>query len=74
MSISDNPGARTLARGLKYPYDGREPADAAHKAALGVIAELKGRSGLDALLDDLDEELRCEIVDNLADIIRLAHN
>lgn len=74
MSHSDNSAARTLARGLRHPYDDREPVDAAHRAALGVIAELKGRGGLDSVLDDLDAELRREIVDNLAEIIRLAHN
>lgn len=48
------------------------PVDWAHAAARGVVQELKGRSGLDDILGQLDEETRVEIVSKLAEIIRLA--
>lgn len=48
------------------------PVDWAHAAARGVVQELKGRSELDDILEQLDEETRVEIVSKLAEIIRLA--
>ena len=63
-----------LSHGEKYPYHGKPPKDWAERAALGVLAEVGGRSGIDHALDAVegDEELSEEIVLALADIIRTA--
>jgi hypothetical protein len=67
-----------LLRGDEFPYDsdGEEslPAkDWAHRAARGVLANLSDRSGVGDILDDLDLDLKVEIADALAEIIRDAH-
>lgn len=67
-----------LLRGDKSPYDcdGEEslpPKDWAHRAARGVIANLEDRSGIGNILDDLDLDIKVEVVDALAEIIRDAH-
>ncbi|WP_274644960.1 hypothetical protein [Pseudomonas serbica] len=68
---------RQLEHGATFPYDGDNdnptPAtDWAHAAARGVLANLLDRGGVGNALEDLDEELRDEIVSELALIIRLA--
>lgn len=63
---------RALKYGLSYPYDEREPVDAAHRAALGVLTELSGRSGIGAELENVDDDIKVEIVDELSEIIREA--
>lgn len=74
----------TLERGQKYPYDAPDdwwqgddtpalpPADWAHAAARGVIADLCDRGGIKHGFNNIDEEIRAEIVSSLASIIRLA--
>jgi hypothetical protein len=76
---------KTLARGLKFPYDesdewwdddGKNPSapiDWAHAAARGVIADLQDRRGIKQGFQEVDEEVRQEIVKSLSDIIRLAY-
>lgn len=61
-----------LEHGAKYPYDNRQPIDAAHCAALGVIANLRDRRGVRQELEQIEDDIRIEIVDELAIIIRLA--
>lgn len=68
-----------LDSGRKYPFDQPDddesaiPAtDWAHAAARGILSNLKGRGGIGNELEQLDEELRKEIVDEAAEIIRLA--
>lgn len=61
-----------LEYGESDPYDGRLAVDAAHRAALGVMVELRGRRGIGQELDAVDEELRVELVDAVAEIIREA--
>jgi hypothetical protein len=68
---------RKLEHGAAFPYDGDSdnptPAtDWAHAAARGVLANLLDRGGVGNALEDLDEELRDEIVSELSLIIRLA--
>ena len=46
------------------------PIDKAHATARGVIAELQDRRGIKNGFDNLDEDIRKEIVEKLADIIR----
>ncbi|MBC9968848.1 hypothetical protein [Ralstonia insidiosa] len=77
---------RKLERGAKFPYDapdswwrddGESPpaaTDWAHAAARGILADLKGRSGVDDALQNVDEETRMEIVQSIADIIRTAQS
>lgn len=70
--------------GERFPYDGgaefwedRDPTprpaiDWAHRAARGVLADLLDRGGIKHELEAVDYETRAEIVDSVADIIRLA--
>jgi len=72
-----------LEMGDKYPYDGTDdfwngkedatpPADWAHRAARGVIADLTDRRKIKNGFDGIDEDVRIEIVATLATIIRAA--
>lgn len=63
---------KTLERALRHPFDDREPTDSAHRAALGVLGELTSRSGIGDALEQLDDDLRVEIVDAVAEVIREA--
>jgi hypothetical protein len=75
----------TLERGAKYPYDaGTEfwadsektpppPTDWAHAAARGVLADLCDRRGIKWELDKVDHDVRQELMQSLAEIIRQAH-
>jgi hypothetical protein len=61
-----------LEQGVNYPYDYREPIDAAHRAALGVLADLTDRRGVGHELTNVDLDIKVEIVETLAAIIREA--
>lgn len=74
-----------LAHGAKYPYDAPDswwqqdgepvppPAtDWAHKAARGVLADLGDRHTIKRGFENIPEDIRAEIVDTLAAIIRHA--
>lgn len=71
--------AHTLSRGQEYPYDcdcnGKaEPApDWAHEAARGVLYDLNDRGGIKHGFRDIDADIRREIIETIASIIRLAH-
>lgn len=69
--------------GNSYPFDASDnwregsvhakppaPASEYHRAARAVIADLQDRSGIKQELDNIDEETRIEIVDNIAAIIK----
>ncbi|HGY9634365.1 hypothetical protein ACLPJG_26655 [Pseudomonas aeruginosa] len=71
-----------LEMGEKFPYDDfpdddsamPSPAvDWAHAAARGVLADLEGRRGVGQELEQVDDETRVELVQSVAEIIRLAH-
>lgn len=73
-----------LEIGNKYPYDATDewwcsddkakpPQDWAHFAARGIISNLKDRRKIGRGFDDIDEDVRQEIVETIADIIRLAY-
>ena len=77
--------AHALSCGAEYPYDAPDewkgfedepyayPAtDQAHAAARGIIADLSDRRGIKRGFEEIDEEIRQEIVETLAQIIRLA--
>lgn len=61
---------RSLQFAVHHPYDQRLPTDIAHWAAQGVLANLGGRGGLDHILDELDDDVRQEIVSEIAAIVR----
>lgn len=76
---------KRLEHGARFPYDApdswneaypSEPApvasDWAQSAARGVLADLLDRRGIKQLLEDLDEDVRVEMVTSLAEIIRTA--
>lgn len=65
----------TLKSGEEFPYDGDEAGpskDWAQYAARGVLADLTDRRGIRHAFDEIDEDIRVEIVESLADIIRTA--
>jgi hypothetical protein len=74
-----------LEKGAKYPYDAGEDfwedkipiaplaIDWAHAAARGVLADLLDRSGVKEELDGIDHNVRAELTQSLADVIRLAY-
>lgn len=67
--------------GRKYPYDepdnhhGKPPRakDWAHAAARGIIADLRDRTKIKFGFDEIAEDIRVEIVESLAAIIREAN-
>jgi hypothetical protein len=73
-----------LDQGEKFPYDAggefwEEDAevppsavDYAHYAARGIIAELDDRRGIKWELRKIDHETRADIVQSIAEIIRVA--
>lgn len=73
-----------LERGASFPYDASDewwngdqetppPAmDWAHAAARGVLADLNDRRGIKDGFNEVDESVRAEIVQSLAEIIKLA--
>lgn len=73
-----------IDHGARFPYDAPDdytgapddtpppPTDWAHAAARGCIADLRDRRGIKWGFDDIDEEIRSEIVSTLAAIIRYA--
>lgn len=81
MDINENAKWR-LEHGNKFPYDGGEdfwndkgsvrPAkDAAHKTARGILADLCDRRGVKHELGEVDHDVREELVDTIAEIIRV---
>lgn len=70
-----------LGHGARFPYDAPDgcethslppPADWAHAAARGVLADLRDRRDIKRGFERVDEDVRKEIVESLAAIIRLA--
>lgn len=73
---------KRIVNGNAFPFDapdewwagdGRNPpppVDKAHATARGIIAELQDRRGIKLGFIDLDDEIRIEIVEKLAEIIR----
>ena len=76
----------SLKQGANYPYDAsdswwrssthRKPpkaTDWAHAAARGVLADLTDRRGIKQEFGNVGEEVRKEMIESLAEIIREAH-
>lgn len=70
--MSVDVAAVTLKHAKQWPYNGRQPVDAAEWAALGVLADLCDRRGIKQELYDTDDDIKEEIVTSLAAIIRMA--
>jgi len=78
--------AIALENGGEFPYDAPDvwwksydeteeppaPKDMAHAAARGIIADLKDRRGIKTEFNGVDEDIRKEIVERMAEIIRQA--
>lgn len=79
-----NAAEHTLRQSREYPYDapdawwegnGNNPPaakDWAHAAARGVLSDLQDRGGIKHGFANIDQDIRLDIVNALADIIRLA--
>jgi hypothetical protein len=73
-----------LEHGDEFPYDAPDlwwgsdkaapppPKDWAHRAARGILADLGDRHTIKQGFREIDEEVRAELVESLADIIRAA--
>lgn len=81
--IDKSAAQRSLELGNRYPYDAsdrwwrrsnspRPPRakDWAHKAARGILADLRDRRGIKHALENIDEDIRKEIVEAIAAVIR----
>lgn len=70
----------SLNTGQQYPYDAddegnaRDTQDWAVRAARGIVADLTDRRGIKWGFNGVDHDARMEIVDTLAEIIRVAHS
>lgn len=75
----------SLKIGDEYPYDAPDqwsidypasppppPIDYAHRAARGIVADLTDRRAIKLGFNEIDEDVRAEIVASLAEIIREA--
>ena len=82
---SFNEAKHSIELGSTYPYDAPDswwqsdetrippPAtDYAHKAARGILANLTDRRGIKQEFNNIDEDVRAEIVESIAEIIRVA--
>jgi hypothetical protein len=65
---------RDLEMGAKYPYHGKPPVDWAEAAALGILRDLNDRRGIKHELAEVDDDVRGEIVETMAAIIRAARD
>lgn len=77
--------ASKLVAGDKYPYDAPDdwwrdgdslpppPTDWAHRSARGVISDLTDRRDIKRGFENVDEDIRVEIIETIASIIRQAH-
>lgn len=85
MNHSSKPAQNSLDHGALFPYDAgadfwedRTPTPAptldwAHAAARGILADLGDRRGVKQELDAVDHDVRAELVQSMAAIIRLAN-
>lgn len=77
---------KSLRHGNRFPYDASdewwesdaynpppEPTDWAHRAARGVLADLTDRRAIKNGFVEIDEDVRKEMVENMAEIIRQAN-
>lgn len=60
----------SIKRAAKSPFDGLAPVDTAHFAAQAVLADLSDRRGIKQELVGLDDDVKIELTETLAEIIR----
>ena len=82
--MSDDKIKRCLEHGAEFPYDAGQdfwqdkieipppPTDWAHAAARGVLADLTDRRGIKHELEQVDYDVREELTQTMASIIRHA--
>lgn len=84
--MNSNEQARSrIQHGNEFPYDAPDdwwnaeevitpspPTDWAHSAARGILADLEDRRGIKNELHNIDEQVRVDIVQSIAAIIRVA--
>lgn len=65
---------QTVHLGVRFPYDGEPVGQGrARIAALGVLAELSDRGGINAELSMVDDGIKKEIVVALTNVITVAY-
>jgi hypothetical protein len=66
----------TIERGIACPYDDEPvaPHDLGRIAAVSVIADLTDRRGIKNGFNDIDDDVRKSIVDDLTNIINAVHS
>lgn len=62
----------TLDHGNEFPFHGKPAADKYEKAVLGILADLTDRRGVKHELRGCDDDIKEEIVESLAAILRVA--
>lgn len=83
MSITKQEIAKhAIESGREFPYDAPDgwtrgqptppEIDYAHAAARGILTDLCDRSGIKHGFADIDEEIRKDIIESIAEIIRQA--
>jgi len=74
--VSNERSRDMLRYGAERPYESEDnptPApDWAHAAARGVMYDFSDRRGIRQAFDSIDDDVRLEIVETMADIIREA--
>ena len=59
--------------GTEYPYHGKAPVDKAEEVVLGILADLSDRRGIKKELEMVDDDIKVEIVEDLASIVRFIY-
>lgn len=59
-----------IEHGIKFAYNGRQPADRYEAIVLGILADLNDRRGIKSKFGQVDDDVREEIVTSLAAIVR----
>ena len=74
MSDKREKALLSISLGNQYPYDRLNGATRgrAHSTARGILADLLDRRNIKWALQDVDDDVRCEIVDAIEDIIIVA--
>lgn len=65
----------SIENGNNFPLDINNgiAVDKAHETARGIMWSLCGLRGIDSIFDEIDDEIKCDIVNEVAEIIRFNH-
>jgi hypothetical protein len=61
---------RMIELATEQPFDRRQPVDASHMAAQTILADFGDRRGIGRALNDVPDDVRIEITDIIAAIVR----